>query len=196
MRNVPEVCDTLVSTDDEAVAAIAREAGIRMPWLRPAELATDGATSVDVALHALDWYEKEKGAVDGLLLLQPTSPFRTRASIERGIDLFRSNNYRPVVSVSPALSHPMRCFRVEGGVLQPFVPDFCELVGSQDLPPAFVVNGAFYLVAPAHLRMNNSFYGTEAVALTMTDPDEGLDIDTEKDWADAESVVGARSKTA
>src|SRR5438093_3043672 len=76
VRNIPEICDILVSTDDAATAEIARRAGAAVPWLRPAALATDTASSVDVCLHSLDWYEQAHGAVDGLLLLQPTSPFR------------------------------------------------------------------------------------------------------------------------
>jgi CMP-N,N'-diacetyllegionaminic acid synthase len=58
-KNIPKICDILVSTDDIAIAEVASKAGALVPWLRPAELATDTATSVDVCLHALDWYEKE-----------------------------------------------------------------------------------------------------------------------------------------
>ena len=77
-KDIPEICDILVSTDDTAIASVCTEAGILVPWLRPVELATDTANLVDVVLHALGWYETEKGAVDGILLLQPTSPFRTK----------------------------------------------------------------------------------------------------------------------
>ena len=71
-KNIPDICDILVSTDDPAIAAVCTEAGAYVPWLRPAELSTDTASPVDVALHALDWYRAKKGSVDGLLLLQPT----------------------------------------------------------------------------------------------------------------------------
>ena len=88
IKDIPEICDILVSTDDIDISKISKESGALLPWLRPAELATDTASSVDTALHALDWYEAEKGAVDGLLLLQPTSPFRSRDTIYKGIKLF------------------------------------------------------------------------------------------------------------
>ena len=104
-----EICDILVSTDDSAIAAVCEKAGAYVPWLRPAELAIDTASSVDVALHALDWYEAEKGAVDGLLLLQPTSPFRTQATVQRGIELFSQHDYQPVLGVSPTMR--TRCGR-------------------------------------------------------------------------------------
>ena len=189
VRGLRDVCATLVSSDDERVSSIAREAGALVPWKRPAELATDTATSVDVALHALDWFEAERGSVDGLLLLQPTSPFRSRASVERGIELFRSGASRAVVSVSPALSHPMRCFRIEAGALLPFIPEFGEHTGSQGLPPAYVVNGALYLVSPVQLRESRSFFGPEAAPLVMDDAIEAIDIDTEQDWREAECAL-------
>lgn len=69
-KDIAEICDILVLTLT-AIAAVCTEAGALVPWLRPADLATDTASSVVVVLHALDWYEAEKGAVDGILLLQP-----------------------------------------------------------------------------------------------------------------------------
>ena len=90
-RDIVDVCDILVSTDDSGIAKIARDGGALVPWLRPAELATDTATSVDVCLHAIDWYEAEKEEADGLMLLQPTSPFRSQETVLRGIELFRKN---------------------------------------------------------------------------------------------------------
>ena len=82
-KRTPEIDDILISTDDEVIAEVAINQGLSIPWLRPKELSTDTATSVDAALHALDWYEKQSGMVDGLLLLQPTSPFRKKSTIQR-----------------------------------------------------------------------------------------------------------------
>ncbi len=181
-KGIPEICDILVSTDDSAIAEVARNAGALVPWLRPTELANDRASSADVALHALDWYERERGAVDGLLLLQPTSPFRTRGTIECGIALFNQNSHRPVVGVSPADSHPMWCFKVEGNVMRPFTDNGGLHLRSQDLPPAYVVNGAFYLLTPGELRATRSFHHGDMVPLVLDEPREVIDIDTEWDW--------------
>ena len=93
-KDIPEICDILVSTDDSQIAGIALSAGALVPWLRPAALATDTASSAAACIHALDWYEAERGKVDGLLLLQPTSPFRTRATIQQGIRLFLGSRQR------------------------------------------------------------------------------------------------------
>lgn len=189
VKDVPEVCDILVSTDDTEIADIARDAGALVPWLRPKKLATDTASSVDAALHALDWYEEVKGKIDGLLLLQPTSPFRKVGTVVRGLDLFRSSEFRPVVAVSPALSHPMWCFRMEGDTMRPFVAAGGLHLRSQDLEAAYVVNGAFYLIAPNDLRKEHSFFTDAVVPLIMHGPEESLDIDTEWDLRIARALA-------
>ena len=193
VKGAHKICDILVSTDDTDIAKVASNAGALVPWLRPLELATDTASSVDACLHSLDWYEGEKGKVDGLLLLQPTSPFRSLETLLLGIELFESHHYRPVVGVSPAKSHPMWCFQVEGETMRPFIDDKkSRYLRSQDLPPAYVVNGAFYLIAPRDLRKLRSFYNDNMIPLVIDAPEEGVDIDTEWDWKVAEAIFETR----
>lgn len=188
-RNIPEICDILVTTDDSEIAAVCSEAGAYVPWLRSAELATDTANSVDVALHALDWYEAEKGAVDGVLLLQPTSPFRTKETVRKGIELFSENGQQPVLGVSPTHANPMWTLKMEGEYLVPFMQEHGFGIRSQDLPPAFVVNGSFYLISPAELRACKSFMGIKAMPLIIESLQEALDIDMEWDFKMAEAVL-------
>lgn len=190
-HGIPEICEILVSTDDAAIAETAAAGGAMVPWLRPANLATDTASSLAVCLHALDWYEDRHGAVDGLLLLQPTSPFRKRETVERGVELFREHG-RPVVAVSPALTHPSWCYRIEDGVLRPYVEDGGLDLRSQDLSPAYAANGSLYIVGSADLRRHQSLYGDGApLPLFVTEREESLDIDTAFDWAVAEMVAAS-----
>jgi CMP-N,N'-diacetyllegionaminic acid synthase len=187
------IADVIVSTDDAAIADVARKAGAIVPWLRPAELSTDDAMSADVCIHAVDWYEAEKGKVDGVLMLQPTSPFRRQESVERGVALFREQGGKPVIGVSPAASHPMWCFRVDGARMTPFVTEGDGWhTRSQDLPKAYCVNGAFYLIRPEDLRARRSFYeGHDLVPLVMDGEGEAIDIDTEADWKRAEGAIAS-----
>lgn len=188
-KDIPEICDIMVSTDDTAIASVCTEAGAMVPWLRPAELATDTATSVDVALHALDWYETAKGSVDGILLLQPTSPFRTKKTVLRGVELFRMNGRQPVLGVSPTHAHPMWTLKMEGEYLVPFMQTHGMGTRSQDMPPAFVVNGSFYLISPADLRACKSFVGIKTIPLLVESTQEALDIDTDWDWTVATAAL-------
>ena len=190
-KDIAEICDILVSTDDSAIAEVCKEAGALVPWLRPVELATDIASSVDVALHAIDWYETAKGAVDGILLLQPTSPFRSRKTVLRGIELFRENGRNPVLGISPTHAHPMWTLKMDGEFIVPFFQENGLGTRSQDLTTAYVVNGSFYLSSPAELRANQSFIGLKTTPLIIQSPQEALDIDTEWDWTVAEACVSA-----
>lgn len=189
VKDIPEICDICVSTDDPLIAATCLEAGAYVPWLRPAELATDTANSVDVALHALDWYEAEKGAVDGLLLLQPTSPFRTKATVRKGIALFGRNGHQAVLGVSPTHAHPMWTLKMEGEYLVPMMQEHGLGTRSQDLPPAFVVNGSFYLISSAELKERRSFVGEKTTPLIIESLQEAMDIDTGWDFKMAEAVL-------
>ena len=193
-KDIPEICDILVSTDDPAIAGICTDAGAYVPWLRPTELATDTASSVDVALHALDWFEAERGAVDGLLLLQPTSPFRTRATVCKGITLFSLYGQQPVLGVSESHSHPMWSLKMDRDYVVPFMQEHGIGMRSQDLPMAYMPNGAFYLTAPTYLRSSRSFVGDKAVPLLIDSPQEALDIDTGWDFELAKLIADAASE--
>ena len=188
-KDIPSISDILVSTDDPAIASVCKDRGVSVPWLRPSELATDTACSVDVALHALDWYESNHGAVDGILLLQPTSPFRTKVTIKRGIELFVKYGQQPALGVSPTHAHPLWAFKIEGSYLVPFVQERDQKVRSQDLIPAFVINGSFYLISPEDLRNSRSFQPAHSIPLVIDSPHEAIDIDTEWDWHLAEYIL-------
>jgi len=189
VRDIPEICEILVSTDDEEIAKVCKRAGASVPWLRLAELSSDTANSIDVALHALDWYEAEMGKVDGVLLLQPTSPFRTQATIKKGIALFGRHGNKSVLGVSPTKSHPMWSMKLEGGYLKPFMEKLSFDIRSQDLPPVYVINGSFYLIAPKELRSSRSFISTQTIPLIIESWQDALDIDTDCDFKLAEVIV-------
>jgi CMP-N,N'-diacetyllegionaminic acid synthase len=181
-KEIAQICDILVSTDDPAIAALGVGAGAYVPWLRPKELASDTTSSVDVALHALDFYEAEKGAVDGLLLLQPTSPFREKGSVLKGIELFKKNLNSPVISVSETHVHPMWTLKIDGGFVVPFLERHGLDSRSQDLPKGYAINGCLYLISPTDLRAERSFINSKTVPLLIESQKEALDIDTEIDY--------------
>ena len=191
-KKIPNVCDILISTDDPKAASICIKSGAYVPWLRPSTLSTDKASSVDVVIHALDFYEKEKNKVDGVLLLQPTSPFRKLSTIKEGINLFLTNNQRPVVGVSPTPAHPMWSVKIDNGAIIPFTEIRDLEIRSQELPPVFIVNGSFYLIKPNDLRERKSFIGNDAIPLIVKSSIESLDIDNYEDFERAEFVLSVK----
>ena len=183
--NIAEIEKTVVSTDDEIIAKIARDHGGWVPWLRPECLAGDKITTVEVAIHALDWFEATHGIVDGLLLLQPTSPFRCLKRIQKGISLFIESNFENVVGVSASKSHPAWSFMIDDQKMTPFIPNQLSL-RSQDLKESYSLNGSFFMVSPSHLRKHQSFYSPSMLPLVSDWVGEAIDIDTEFDWMVAE----------
>ena len=185
------VTRTLLSTDDPEIAAAGRQCGAEAPFLRPEELALDATPQLAVVEHALEWLRSHEGGYvpDYVLLLQPTSPLRTSADIDAAVELARCRKAEAVVSVCPADPHPRWCCKISGtGVLTPYLESEDMPDCRQDLPPAFALNGAIYLVTPGRLRQEQSFVPQGAQAYIMP-PERSLDIDTAWDFRLAELIL-------
>ena len=187
--NIPELSAIVVSTDDPQIAEIAQSAGATVPWLRPIKLATDDAKSVDVASHALDWYEAENGKVDGILLLQPTSPFRTNETIRKAISLFKNHEGSSIIGVSPLQNHQLYTMEKHGKFLVQYQQHRFLRKRSQSKSQIYAVNGAIYLVSPQEIRSCNSFIGSYPLPVITESPIEALDIDTEGHFKIAEIFI-------
>ena len=178
----------VLSSDDEAIMAAARDCGCEVPFRRPAALATDTASSLDVVLHALD----ELPGFDVLLLLQPTSPLRTAADIDAACALFERQGALSCVSVSPVAQSPYWMYTLDAQQgLSPLLPLPEGITRRQDLPPVVALNGAIYLADIPWLKRTRSFVGEGSVAYTMP-RERSLDIDTEADWRALEQHLAGR----
>jgi CMP-N,N'-diacetyllegionaminic acid synthase len=135
----------LVSTDDADMQSIAERHGAAMPGLRPPELSTDGARTVDVLAHVI----REVGIEDALiLLLQTTSPLRTRSDLEALLDTFeaRAGEADAIVSLARhAEPHPDKMQQIRGGYIRSYLGRDGG-APRQTLPELYRFNGAFYLV--------------------------------------------------
>lgn len=179
----------IVSTDCVDVAKVALEYGAEVPWLRPLELATDNSPSIDAVLHATNWVSEQSMSVDGVMLLQPTSPFRTKKNILSAIELFEKNDCEPVVSFREARMFPEWCFRIENRKLLPLLGWDAVRKRSQDIDPTLELNGLIYLASPHYLNRNLSFLGPTTIPLICDEPKESIDIDTDEDWDIAEQFL-------
>jgi N-acylneuraminate cytidylyltransferase len=177
----------LVSTDDPKIKAVVEATGLTVPFLRPAELATDTAGSHEVMLHALDYYENSQGPVDRLVLLQPTSPFRTAKHIEEALALY-DDTMDMVVAVKETQANPYYVLREEDdqGWLQPSKP--VVATRRQDVPTVYEINGAIYIIKVAALRQAK-LSDFKKVKKYVMDERSSHDIDTPLDWAFAEVLL-------
>ena len=170
---IPNIADIIVSTDDKIIAEISLNAGALVPWLRPNELAQDDSSLVEVVLHALDWYETSRSPVDAVLLLQPTSPFRSLDLVQKGIAMFTEPEMLPVIGVSKVFQHPELMMREVGEYLQPLMDLGKRKERSQDLHELFVPNGNFYLISVQNLRDSKSFFQPVVIPL-LASSENGL----------------------
>lgn len=175
----------LLSTDAADIAEEGQRLGWLTPFTRPAALATDDASSVDVALHALDRWTDEYGYLpEYLLLLQPTSPLRGGACMVRAIDMLdRQADADAVVACTAAHVGLSSMFVVgdDGFLVAPF---------ADRQAPAIHPNGALYLVRTSVLQRKRTFVPARSLALVM-DRLRSVDIDTPEDFALAEAIVAA-----
>jgi len=175
------------STDDPRIADTAREWGAEAPFLRPPELASDGARSIDVAFHALEALPDD---FDALVLLQPTSPLTEVDDVLKAIALHQEGGL-PVVSVCPA-EHPAEWLYAidQAGRLARLLavapPD-----QRQQARQTFRANGAVYVSSPASLRNHDSFFGAETRAFVMPN-ERSVDIDSVNDLQAARAWLASR----
>jgi CMP-N,N'-diacetyllegionaminic acid synthase len=174
---------SIVSTDDEEIASVAKQFGAEVPFLRPAELAQDKSAVLDAINHALTHLERQGDQIDTVVLLQPTSPLRTGKHVDEAIDLFESSGADTVTAVCNSREHPYYAWTVEDGRLQPFFSLEKVLTARQDLPSAVIENGSIFVINRS-LIAENRIYGSIVVPYLMP-PGNGVDIDTDDDlrWA-------------
>jgi CMP-N-acetylneuraminic acid synthetase len=185
----------LVSTDAQEIADVARRHGAEVPWLRPADLATDTASIEDVVLHALRSLAEEGYRPEAVMVLQPTSPFRSARTIRSAMELCERFAGDSVVSVSEAREHPFWCKRIAlDGTLQPWEPSVSVPSRRQDLPPAYCLNGVVYLASADTLHTRRSLYSQHTRALVVPEG-ESLDLDLPSDWEIAECLWHLRHET-
>jgi CMP-N-acetylneuraminic acid synthetase len=188
--NTPRFDSVVVSTDSQEIADASRLAGIDVPHLRPAALATDTASSADVARDVLAWERQSQRSYDLVALLQPTSPVREPSRWHQAFAHLDRGDCDAVIGVAPARAHPFHVFHwEEDGKLRPFGDPGETELRSQDLPPAVCVAGNMYLVRTAVLEAQASFFPSRTVGVLCDQPCEAFDIDTEADWVAAEALA-------
>jgi CMP-N-acetylneuraminic acid synthetase len=187
----PYIHTTLVSTDSEAYAAVARECGAEVPWLRPAALSTDTTPSIDVVLHALEYYQQQGHHFEAVCILQPTTPLREKGSLIGAIERFRELQADALVSVVPVPHeyNPHWLFEPDASGILHIATGEAEIIKRrQELPPAFMRDGSIYLTKTEVLLQQRSLYG-KRLAYWENKMAFKVNIDVESDWLLAEEYV-------
>lgn len=188
--------EVIVSTEDLQIIEAAKRLNIKVPFTRPMELAQDNTPTIDVIIHALEWYKKQGVLFDAVCLLQATSPFRTVAFLDKAIMTFIEKGCDSLVSVQkvPHEYNPHWTFEVNtDGNLKIATGENQIISRRQELPIAYHRDGSIYITKTEVLLAAHSLYG-QSISFIESDPDFYVNIDTLQDWQKAEEIIQNTSK--
>ncbi|WP_040825057.1 cytidylyltransferase domain-containing protein [Thermanaerovibrio velox] len=171
----------ILSSEDQEIIEVALKLGCEVPFVRPQHLATDEAKTSDVVMHALE----EIGAgYDYLVLLQPTSPFRSSEDIDGSISLCIESRAPSVVSVREIRERPdWMCLLDDAGQVRCPLAECGEYAGRM-----YILNGAVYVVSCQWFLENGAFIADSTRAFKMPWW-RSVDVDTMEDWLLAELIL-------
>lgn len=179
--------DIIVSTDSERIKEVAEATSLKVPFLRPEHLATDTAGTHEVLLHALEYVEQQGKKPDVVVLLQPTSPFRTAQHIREAMELYHPE-IDMVVSVKETKSNPYYVLfeEDEHGYLQKSKEG--RFTRRQDCPRVWELNGAIYVISAAAL-LEKPLNQITKIRKYLMEEFSSHDIDSALDWIVAKAIA-------
>lgn len=180
--------DICVSTDNLDIIKVVEAYGLKVPFVRPPELATDKAGTYGVLLHALNFYENLGKNFDNIILLQNTSPFRKAEHVKEALELYTSE-IDMIVSVKETSSNPYyNCFEEDANGYLRISKGDGTFVRRQDIPTTYEYNGAIYIINPESLKHQTLGEFHKRVKYVM-DEISSVDLDTMLDWQYAEFLI-------
>lgn len=188
-RAARSLARVVLSTEDERIAELGRRLGLDVPFRRPAELARDDAPMLPVVRHALETLEGRGERYDAVCLLQPTSPLRRAADVDRCVARLAEGDVDAVVSVLPVPHehNPHWVFVERDGLLHLATGEGEPIPRRQELPPAYHRDGSVY-VTRREAILAGSLFGRRLAGVAM-DPSRHVNLDQEDDWQRAERLL-------
>ena len=186
-----ELCSTIVSTDNTEIIELAIEKGVSAPFTRPKILSTDSANLSDVLKHALDWYNLHNNQYPkNIVLLQPTSPFRTANDVDQAVKMFKNSRKNNLISACKLMQHPNDCLiqnkdgsykRIEIGLTNSIHS------GRQSYCHTIFIDGAIYISKVDSFLKTGDMIGKDP-EIMMLQQSHAIDIDTPFDLELARSM--------
>ncbi len=186
--STPQIGRVIVSTDDADIAEVARQYGVDVPFVRPAEFATDEAPTEPVLIHAIEWLREHEGYVpDAVVLLQPTSPLRSSGAIGRAIEQYVTEGSDCLVSTVEI--HP---FLWQNPNIPQALYDISRRPRRQDFKPEermYEENGSIYVTRTSLLLSRQSRLIDGKISMFVMNKEESIDVDTPADFAMIEFLL-------
>jgi CMP-N-acetylneuraminic acid synthetase len=181
----------VVSTDSIEIAELSKNSGAEVPFIRPKDLSTDSSLTYDVVKHCLDFYKEKGEHFDIILLLQPTTPFRTVSTIDKSITILKNDSiHTSVVSVVDVEgNHPLRMKKIKDNLLVNYVDQgFENMNPRKELPKVFIRSGSIYSILTKYFYQEKSLVSKRCAPLIL-DKIETINIDTLLDFKLCELIL-------
>ena len=189
-KEIESIDRIIVSTDDQSIAELAREYGADVPFIRPDHLATDNCPEWLVWEHAIAYLEnQENDFYDGVIVLPPTSPLRSKVDIENCLEVFEGGDVEVVVTVSEAQRSPAFNMGRENssGYFELYDSETVSVYRRQDAPKVYDMTTVAYISSPKTIKSQNGVFDGRVKAVLIPS-ERSVDIDTELDFAFAELI--------
>jgi len=168
----------ILSTDNLEIAELGRKSGIEVPFIRPASLATDNASTRSVQKHAVQWLEQHEHYVaEAVVTLQPTSPLRQSYHIDEAVNEFRSRKVDSVIGVTNVENHPYDVVGFDDTRMYRAIERPVGITRRQDYPAFYYIHGAIF-VNSREIILNQARGDGDHVFGYEMDAASSLDIDT------------------
>jgi CMP-N-acetylneuraminic acid synthetase len=196
-RAVARIGRIIVSTDSEQIAAVAREAGAEVPFLRPAHLARDDSPEWLAWRHALSYLRESRGAWPDVVIAVPaTAPLRACADLEACLDDYARGGADMVITVTEARRNPYFSMvkREPDGTVSLVIAPPGAVFRRQDAPAVYDITPVAYVTSPQFVMTRNGIFEGRVRAVEVA-PERAVDIDTLLDFTIAESLLAKASGT-
>lgn len=170
----------ILSTDSQEIAETAKRFNIEVPFIRPSELATDTASSIDVVCHAMDWVENNDPVkYDAICLLEPSSPFLSYEDVNHVMELFIEKDANAVLGVKEMEVNSLFISEIEDDLAM--VKQFEKIktlrsFNRQDMKRQYTMNGAIYIAKWDFFKKQKSFHSEKTYAYVMPS-ERSIEID-------------------
>lgn len=190
-----------LSTDDQEIRSFGQKfKGVDCDYLRPPELASDTATTIDTMIHGIEWLEKEKGMTfENVILLQPTCPLRTVEDIDGCTKQYLESGSDSLISVDEMIQHPFDCLmphpqkQPDGKIWRYVIDPPPGVTRRQDYPGKYYfINGAVYIRKTVALKADRKYTVPGKSELYEMPAERGVDIDTFLQLALAEALFSMK----
>jgi len=190
VKELPYVDRAVVSTDHPEIAAVARDSGLDVPFMRPEHLSGDIVADGSVLHHALVECERvDNRKYDVVVMLQPTSPFRKSKHVTAAVEKLIKGGYDAVwtVSETDSKAHPLKQLVIRKDILDFYEPAGANIIARQQLTPVYHKNGVAYVMTRDCILNTKNIKGKRTSFIII---DEFMvNIDTELDFKIAEFVL-------